>query len=271
MLTSPEVKELAKSCGVDLCGVAAVECFAGLPPNAHPASILPRATAVIVLGHRVPRGSLRGHQTGQATYLLGTNSPMTYALTKTYQFCCALETAGWEAFPMYPHSADVREQGVPVGPGKVAPNVVLDIEYAAHAAGLGEMGRGGFFLTPEFGLRQYFTAVITDLPLAADAPFAGTFCDDCGACAEACPALALAREKLLEQPLCAGTAAVYSLRKESCRVCPGTGGTALPYATSADPWRLGAPCGQACVAHLEDSGRLTRKFERPFREAEASC
>ncbi|NLO74326.1 MAG: epoxyqueuosine reductase [candidate division WS1 bacterium] len=270
MLTAPEVKKLATGLGIDLVGIASADRFAGLPADAHPASVLPQATAVIVLGHRVPRGSLRGHETGHAHYVLSANSPMQYALTRTYQFCCALETEGWEAFPMYPHSSDVREMGVPVAPDKPAPNVVLDIEYAAHAAGLGEMGRGGFFLTPEFGPRQFFTAVITDLPLEADAPFAGSVCDACGLCVEACPALALSREELVEHPLSEGVATVYALRKESCRVCPGTGGTGVPYATGQDPWRLGAPCGRACVAHLEDSGLLTRRFHSPFRNEEAS-
>lgn len=264
VLTSAEVKDLARGLGIDLVGVAGIECFAGAPADAHPASILPQAKAVVVLGHRVPRGSLRGHAHGKAYYLIAANSPMTYALTKTYQLCCGLEEAGWEALPMAPHSSDLRGMGVPVHPDKPAPNVVMDIEFAAHAAGLGEMGRGQFFLTPEFGIRQYFTALITDLPLEADAPFTGRVCDDCGECARACPALALSRDDLIENGLCQGTATCYSLRRESCRVCEGTRGVGLPYATGKEPWRLGAPCGLACVTHLENGGKLTKRFHAGF-------
>jgi hypothetical protein len=35
---------------------------------------------------------------------------------------------------------------------------------------------------------------------------------------------------------------------------------------NAEPWRVSAACGRACVAHLEDAGRLSRKFVNPFRE-----
>lgn len=265
-LSSETVKRLAHDCGIDLAGIASIDCFAGFAPDAHPASILPHAQAVIVLGHRIPRGSLRGPECGKAFHTLSLNSPMSYALTKTYQFCCGLETAGWEAVPLYPHSRDVRNQGVTVDPRRPAPNVVLDAEYVAHAAGLGEMGRGQFFLTPEFGPRQYFTFVVTDLALTPDTPLApGTVCDNCGACAAACPAGALMTDALVEEVQGAGTATCYALRKEFCRVCPLTGNLKPPYDTGVEPWRLGATCARACVAHLEDEGRLTRTFHTAFR------
>jgi hypothetical protein len=61
-----------------------------------------------------------------------------------------------------------------------------------------------------------------------------------------------------------GQACWYSLHIESCRVCK-TGTSRLPYFGGSEPFRLGAACGRACVAHLEDSGMLTRKFASPFR------
>jgi epoxyqueuosine reductase QueG len=269
-LSSAEVKQRARDCRIDLVGIASIDRFQGVAPDAHPASILPHAQSVIVLGHRIPRGSLRGPECGKAFHTLATNSPMSYAITKTYQFCCSLETAGWEAVPLYPHTRDVRNQGVPVAPGRQAPDVVLDVEYAAHAAGLGEMGRGQFFLTPEFGPRQYFTFVVTDLPLVADTPIRG-ICDNCGACAAACPAGALATDRLVETADCAGVSSCYALRLEHCRVCPMTANLTPPYATTKEPWRLAAGCARACVAHLEDGNKLTRAFHAPFRREATPC
>lgn len=61
-------------------------------------------------------------------------------------------------------------------------------------AGLGEWGRHGLLLTPEFGTRQRLCKVYTDLPLATDAPIQFgmvDFCAKCRMCAGACPAQAI--------------------------------------------------------------------------------
>jgi epoxyqueuosine reductase len=61
-------------------------------------------------------------------------------------------------------------------------------------AGLGELGRNGLLLTPEYGPRQRICKVFTSLPLQIDQPIdfgAGSFCDTCGACAKSCPAKAI--------------------------------------------------------------------------------
>jgi reductive dehalogenase len=63
-------------------------------------------------------------------------------------------------------------------------------------AGLGEIGRNGLLLTPEYGPRQRLCKVFTDLPLQPDKPVdfgQRTFCENCHACAGACPADAIPR------------------------------------------------------------------------------
>ncbi len=57
-------------------------------------------------------------------------------------------------------------------------------------AGLGELGRNGLLITPEYGPRVRLAKVFTDLPLLADQPIAfgvWEFCLRCGRCAEQCP------------------------------------------------------------------------------------
>jgi reductive dehalogenase len=64
----------------------------------------------------------------------------------------------------------------------------------AMQAGLGDIGRNGLLITPEFGPRVKITSLITNLPLAVDAPidFGVTeMCETCKKCAEVCPAQAL--------------------------------------------------------------------------------
>ena len=137
---------------------------------------------------------------------------------------------------------------------------------AAHAAGLGQMGLGKFFLTPQFGPRQMFCTILTDAEADQyDAVSQDAVCDQCGECLRACPVAAYAEGQCTTVPLCEGEATWRTLRGEYCLAC-NTGRLANPFIPGAEPWRFGAACGRACVAHLEDEGRLSRKFVHPFRE-----
>lgn len=64
----------------------------------------------------------------------------------------------------------------------------------ALRAGLGEYGRNGLLITPEFGPRLRLGKVYTDLPLVADRPRrfgVAEFCAQCDRCAAACPVKAI--------------------------------------------------------------------------------
>lgn len=61
-------------------------------------------------------------------------------------------------------------------------------------AGLGQLGRFGALITPEFGPRVRLCKVLTDMPLEPTSPvdFGVTeFCDNCEKCAEFCPSQAI--------------------------------------------------------------------------------
>ncbi|MCK5845569.1 MAG: 4Fe-4S binding protein, partial [Victivallales bacterium] len=80
----------------------------------------------------------------------------------------------------------------PVAPGKPAPDVLINHNQAAYICGLGEMGLGGFFLTPEFGPMQRFAFILTDAELECDTPYSDErLCDDCELCVKACPGNAI--------------------------------------------------------------------------------
>jgi epoxyqueuosine reductase len=64
----------------------------------------------------------------------------------------------------------------------------------AVQAGLGEYGRLGLLITPEYGPRVRLGKIFTDLPLHPDRPFrfgVKEFCQQCRRCATACPAQAI--------------------------------------------------------------------------------
>ena len=90
---------------------------------------------------------------------------------------------GWEALP----SGNDTTASIPL----------------AIDAGLGELGRLGLLLTPQFGARQRICKVYTNLPLVPDQPIdfgMQRFCEQCQACAHACPVQAIPRgERSYEQ------------------------------------------------------------------------
>ncbi len=76
-------------------------------------------------------------------------------------------------------------------------STALSIPLAIDA-GLGELGRLGYLVTPEFGPHVRIDKVLTNLPLMPDKPitFGVTqYCTECGICAEECPAGAICPDK----------------------------------------------------------------------------
>ncbi len=72
-------------------------------------------------------------------------------------------------------------------------DTALSIPLAIDA-GLGELGRLGLLITPQFGACVRLAKVITDMPLVVDAPRhmgIADFCETCGRCADQCPAQAI--------------------------------------------------------------------------------
>lgn len=73
-------------------------------------------------------------------------------------------------------------------------NYLMVMPLAARAAGLGDIGRHGLLVTPEYGSRIRLGAVTTDMPLLADkrSPLKiREFCEACGRCALLCPSKAI--------------------------------------------------------------------------------
>ena len=185
------LKARAKEFGADLIGIASIDKFKDLAPERNPLSIFPECKSVIVLGRRILRGALRGIEEGT-----NFGSPNTFGYKwlednfisqTTYDVTCWIEEQQYEAVPLFGYNQEGMPDGTPVSPDKPAPNVIIDYEFAAYAAGLAEMGQGGFLLSNEFGPRQRFATILTDAELETDAPKKQKLCIDCNACVDACP------------------------------------------------------------------------------------
>jgi epoxyqueuosine reductase len=286
-MNSAELKQFCTSIGVALAGIAPMERFDGLPASEHPRGIFPEARSVIVIGQEIPRGHFRGVEEG----MLWTQPNKRILSKYTYEVARFVEADGWEAVPVVPHSATRWPGGRPVAPGRPAPNVLPSLEFAAVAAGLGEIGFCRIFLTPQLGPRQSLGMLLTDAELEPDPVYGGALCGrrDCLECLAGCPLGAISADRT-ESVEILGTRKDYAvINYAACRVCPngafpdksflaGTEENIVAIShnqprTKADagarggiPNRLAAACNRACIAHLEAAGLLTRRYNQPFRK-----
>lgn len=76
---------------------------------------------------------------------------------------------------------------------KTAASVFGDFRPLAVAAGLGDWGKNGLVVHPQYGANMLFSAVFTDAPLQAEIHKtinANSPCNHCNKCHQACPAKA---------------------------------------------------------------------------------
>lgn len=240
-MNATELKSLAKQLGADLVGIAPRERWADLPPNQNPLSIMPQCQSVIVLGRKILRGAFRGVEEGTnfgSTYNMYGQSWMEFTFMPRVVIAITneIESTGAEAVPM--------SGGTPAGE-----NVSINVNTMANLAGLGAVGKGGFFLTRQYGIRQRFAYILTDAVLDGDPIDTPDFCDDCDACIKACPLNAYRPDN--------------SIDTKFCNACSNgrTGGSAL---SCAPLDRFAASCGRACIVATED--KIQEKFSSPFRK-----
>ncbi|MEL7157195.1 MAG: reductive dehalogenase [Actinomycetota bacterium] len=177
--SAAQIKQVAAVFGADLVGITEhderwvyTERFSaatgGPKPNDLPAGL----TSVIVIGQSMDADLV---QTAPSA-LSGTATGLGYSRDAAVLLGVAqyIRNLGYQAVP----SMNDTALAIPL----------------AIKAGLGEYGRHGLVITPEFGPRLRFGKIFTDLPLAHDQPRTfgvKEFCQSCDRCAEACPARAI--------------------------------------------------------------------------------
>ncbi len=288
MISSKELKAVAKTHGADLVGIASMDRFEGAPVQMDPRRIFPDARALIVCACRIPRGVLIGIEEG--TYF-NSYSMMGYAGINFVRMPMVLwsvtnylEDDGYDALPManhFPWSAISLDNGRmrkwwsrPVAPDKPAPDVSVHFRIAAFAAGLGEIGYSKVFLTPQFGPRQRFGLILTNAPLEPDPLFDGRICDRCMLCARNCTGDAISTTETVKVAVAGRQLEWGKLDEARCRMgFRGGNPEANPFFVDqpehifwhGEAIEGAAGCIRACMLHLEEKGVVGNKFQEPFR------
>lgn len=189
MTNSKEVKEIMRSLGADLCGIACLDRFDGAPEGYHPADVLPTCRSVISFACRVPVGTLICNS--HIPYTRARNSITAKIDAIALDFCIEMEKRGVVCVPVPANESQWDER---TGRWRS----IISQKHAAQAAGLGTIGRHSLLITPEFGSMVWLGAVLCGQELEADERKEPD-CNDCNLCVDACPAHALEGQELNQQ------------------------------------------------------------------------
>ena len=190
-----KVRKLAYDLGADLVGFANVERFSGAPIDASPQGLMPTSKTVVVVAIHHPDAviDMSGHPTVRDSKSYYIQMTMCDRLEHiAFEIAKYLENEGYMSIPTNATNSQIYR------PSNKSGNLFLSEishRHAAAAAGLGEFGYSGLFLTPEYGPRNRFMSIITEAPLEPSPLYKGpALCDKCGECIRHCPPKALSKE-----------------------------------------------------------------------------
>ncbi|MFC1713090.1 reductive dehalogenase [Candidatus Poribacteria bacterium] len=168
-----QVKTAARLYGANIVGITRLDRrWLYAKPEGELVDITDDVNMAIIMGVEMDGDLIKHSPSPLASAAVGNGySRMVFTTACLAEF---LRDLGWQA----------------IGSGN---DTALSIPLAMDA-GLGECGRNGMLITPEFGARQRLCKVFTDAPLVPDRPIefgVVDFCEKCGKCAKACPVEAI--------------------------------------------------------------------------------
>ena len=211
-------KEIIKSLGANLYGIAPVKRFSEAPKGFHPNDIYKDCKSVIVFAKRLPAGSLFASSCIPYTYV---SNMMTEEVDRlAVEFSLRLERQGIRAVPIpsddpYEHWEKERSYG----------RAILSLRHAGYLSGLGVLGKNTLLMNKDYGNMIQIGAVLVGVDLEGDPTTTYESCpSDCRLCIDSCPQGAL-DGKTVNQQLCRPlsnyrTEKGYILKK--CNLCRRT-------------------------------------------------
>ncbi len=178
-LDAAGLKRRAKAWGASVLGVADLARLSGL--ETEPADLFEGYTRAVSIAVRLA-DPVMDQIVDRPTPLYAQHYQKVNALLDelALRVSLALQQAGGRALPI-PASQILDHERL---------RSYLSHKAVAIAAGIGWQGKSLLVVSPQHGPRLRLVTVLTDLPLAPDAPLRNR-CGSCTACTDACPARAI--------------------------------------------------------------------------------
>lgn len=188
-ITKEELKNIARSLGADLCGVASIDRFNDAPKGFHPLDVFPACKSVISFAVRFPVGALLCDTPVPYTRIRNSLTSKMDAIA--LNLCIELEKRGIVSIPI-PTNESLWDENTERW------RSIISQKHAAQAAGLGTIGRHSLLITPQFGSMVWLGCVLCDAEIEPDQVLAD-ICVGCNKCVQACPVNALENKEINQQ------------------------------------------------------------------------
>lgn len=188
-ITKEELKNIARSLGADLCGVASIDRFNDAPKGFHPLDVFPACKSVISFAVRFPVGALLCDTPVPYTRIRNSLTSKMDAIA--LNLCIELEKGGIVSIPI-PTNESLWDENTERW------RSIISQKHAAQAAGLGTIGRHSLLITPQFGSMVWLGCVLCDAEIEPDQVLAD-ICVGCNKCVQACPVNALENKEINQQ------------------------------------------------------------------------
>ncbi len=207
MLLTERVKSSGRELGLDVIGICSISSLPRLERLDHKRNaeaVLPQAASVIVGGIRIIPSAIQSSRENVRIAQYSTMCLYKELDRISYSLSRFLDDEGYlsAAVPAY-LPIDMHHNLGMVGD--------ISLRHAAVEAGLGTFGLNGLVLTPEYGPKIRFMAILTDAPLIADSKREEKLCDDCGVCIDRCPVGAISQDGAVDVKKCANEHMRYGL------------------------------------------------------------
>ena len=180
MITSAEIKEMARRSGADLCGIAPVERFENAPAGFHPSDIYPGTKSVITFAKREIKSTL--HSKSAVAYTFATEMILAEVFRLTIDLVIKLENKGVVAVPVPSEPYEYWDEKELTGKG------ILSLKHAAQLSGLGVIGKSSLLINRKYGNLIRLGAILTDTVLEGDPIDNMVLCkESCNLCLKNCP------------------------------------------------------------------------------------
>lgn len=298
-----EIIKLAQENLCDMVGFASKDRF---DKNDPIFKIFPETKTVICLAFRILRGIYRGTEEGTTYYQYTTmaveNMEETVMPMAQLKIANLIEEEGFIAIPQRRHQQIMAEEEG-MNP-EVDYNAIyhnkpqenqMNFTETAVKCGIGEKGLSGAILTDDFGPMVRYCFILTDAEIEETELQKPHLCDNCKKCINACPGKAISDDGNVDNWQCAvyykganGTKNPFmppnayadfedriKIIAGEAKVTPEKAKKILEATYFYPPAQhsyvasiCGRACDTACYMHLEEQGKLNKKFRRPFRTRE---
>lgn len=194
-MSNREIKEIIRSFGADVCGIANINRFVEAPEGFSPIDLYPDCKSVITFGVALSKGLAKvdphiiySHYNSLSCVTVDNIAFLSAKKLETLYPCHAVPIPCDSPYE-YWDSENLEGRGL------------MSMKHAAVLSGLGSIGKNSLLLHPVYGTLLTIGVILTDMELESDELSENICLKNCTKCIDSCPTGAIDKGQV-DQRLC---------------------------------------------------------------------